>query len=224
MLKNIIHEIGLKENRVYIIGKSEGVCYNYTEVKRRMLSMKNVIDDKNPLIREKSKEVSLPLSDDDRLTLMEMYQYLVDSQDEEKAEKYDLRPGVGIAAIQIGIPKRMCAIYIPSVDEEGHIVKCDQWALVNPRIVANAVKVAYLKNGEGCLSVPEDQPGIVPRSAKVTVKGYDALTDQEVTIVARGFTAICLQHELDHFEGILYYDHFNKEDPKAPIPNAMVIE
>ena len=58
MLKNIIHEIGLKENRVYIIGKSEGVCYNYTEVKRRMLSMKNVIDDKNPLIREKSKEVS----------------------------------------------------------------------------------------------------------------------------------------------------------------------
>ena len=50
MLKNIIHEIGLKENRVYIIGKSEGVCYNYTEVKRRMLSMKNVIDDKNPLI------------------------------------------------------------------------------------------------------------------------------------------------------------------------------
>ena len=110
------------------------------------------------------------------------------------------------------------------LDEEGNIVKCDQWALVNPRIVANAVKVAYLKNGEGCLSVPEDQPGIVPRSAKVTVKGYDALTDQEVTIVARGFTAICLQHELDHFEGILYYDHFNKEDPKAPIPNAMVIE
>ena len=86
----------------------------------------------------------------------------------------------------------MCAIYIPSVDEEGHIVKCDQWALVNPRIVANAVKVAYLKNGEGCLSVPEDQPGIVPR--------------------------------LDHFDGILYYDHFNKENPKAPIPNAMVIE
>ena len=84
-----------------------------------MLSMKNVIDDKNPLIREKSKEVSLPLSDEDRHTLMEMYQYLVDSQDEEKAEKYDLRPGVGIAAIQIGIPKRMCAIYIPSVDEEG---------------------------------------------------------------------------------------------------------
>ena len=106
MLKNIIHEIGLKENRVYIIGKSEGVCYNYTEVKRRMLSMKNVIDDKNPLIREKSKEVSLPLSDEDRHTLMEMYQYLVDSQDEEKAEKYDLRPGVGIAAIQIGIPDR----------------------------------------------------------------------------------------------------------------------
>ena len=76
MLKNIIHDIGLKENSVYIIGKSEGVCYNYTEVKRRMLSMKNVIDDKNPLIREKSKEVSLPLSVDDRQSLMQMYQDL----------------------------------------------------------------------------------------------------------------------------------------------------
>ena len=71
MLKNIIHEIGLKENRVYIIGKSEGVCYNYTEVKRRMLSMKNVIDDKNPLIRENLQDIdTFPLKYDDLHHLM----------------------------------------------------------------------------------------------------------------------------------------------------------
>lgn len=77
-----------------------------------MLSMKNVIDDKNPLIREKSKEVSLPLSDEDRHTLMEMYQYLVDSQDEEKAEKYDLRPGVGILCYSDWYSKKnVCNLY-----------------------------------------------------------------------------------------------------------------
>jgi len=84
--------------------------------------------------------------------------------------------------------------------------------------------VSYLRNGEGCLSVPEDRKGIVPRHAKVTLTGYDILTDSDVRIVARGFTAICLQHELDHFDGVLYYDHFNQEDPNRPIPGAMVIE
>ena len=50
------------------------------------------------------------------------------------------------------------------------------------------------------------------------------LTNQDVKIVARGFLAICLQHELDHFDGVLYYDHINKEYPLVPIENAMVIE
>ncbi len=189
-----------------------------------MLLMKDIIDDHNPLIRETSKEVTLPLSQEDRATLMDMFEYLKNSQDEEIAEKYQLRPGVGLAAIQLGIPKRMCAIYIPDMDEEGNVTSVNQYALVNPKIISYTPKPSYLKNGEGCLSVPEDVAGIVPRHAKVTVKGYDALTDQEVTIVARGFFSICLQHELDHFDGILYYDHFNKKDPNAPIPNAMIIE
>ena len=50
------------------------------------------------------------------------------------------------------------------------------------------------------------------------------LTHKNVTIVARGYLSICLQHELDHFDGKLFYDRINKENPKAPIPNAMVIE
>ena len=189
-----------------------------------MITNKDIITDENPLIRTISKEVEMPLSDEDRATVMAMYEHLVASQDEELAEKYGIRPGVGMAAIQIGIPKRMCAIYIPEYDEDGNEVKCDHYALINPRIVSHTVKPAYLKNGEGCLSVPEDQSGVVPRYSKVTVKGYDALTDQEVKIVARGFLAICLQHELDHFEGILYYDHFNKEDPNKAIQGAIVIE
>ena len=166
-----------------------------------MLLMKDIIDDSNKLIRSISKEVSLPLSKEDHDLLMKMHEFLVASQDEELSEKYDLRPAVGIAAIQLGIPKRMCAIHVLDYDEEGNVTKSTDYALANPKIVSYTPKQSYLKTGEACLSVPED-----------------------VKIVARGFLAICLQHELDHFDGVLYYDHINKEYPLVPIENAMVIE
>lgn len=189
-----------------------------------MITMKNIIDDSHPLIREKSLPVELPVDEETRNTLIEMYQFLVNSQDEELSEKYDLRPAVGIAGVQIGILKRICAIYVKNYDDEGNPTTDDSYALVNPRIVSHTAKQSYLKDGEGCLSVNENIEGYVPRYAKVTVKGYDVLTDKEVTIVARGFLAICLQHELDHFEGKLFYDRINKENPKAPIKNAIVID
>ena len=67
---------------------------------------------------------------------------------------------------------------------------------------------------------------IVSHSEKVAqgVKELAAQMAKDVKIVARGFLAICLQHELDHFDGVLYYDHINKEYPLVPIENAMVIE
>ena len=84
-----------------------------------MLLMKDIIDDSNKLIRSISKEVSLPLSKEDHDLLMDMHAFLVASQDEKLSEKYDLRPAVGIAAIQLGIPKRMCAIHVLDFDENG---------------------------------------------------------------------------------------------------------
>lgn len=189
-----------------------------------MLLMKDIIDDKDASIRKKSKEVALPISDEDRQTLQEMYEFLVNSQDPDISEKYDLRPAVGIAAIQLGIPKRMCAIYVCDYDEDGNVTHSDSYGLVNPKIVSYTEKKSYLKSGEGCLSVNNEIEGYVPRHAKVTVEGYDILTDQQVRIVARGFLSVCLQHEIDHFEGILFYDHINKNSPLAPIPDAMVID
>lgn len=186
--------------------------------------MKDIIDDKDERIKEVSKEVKMPISDKDRQTLLDMHQFLVNSQDPDISEKYDLRAGVGIAAIQLGIPKRMCAIYLCDYDEDGNVTSSTSYGLVNPKIVSYTEKKSYLKDGEGCLSVNEDVQGYVPRHAKVTVVGYDILTDQEVTIVARGFLSICLQHELDHFDGILFYDRINKQAPMAPIVDAMVID
>ena len=166
-----------------------------------MLLMKDIIDDSNELIRTVSKEVELPLSKENHDLLMKMHEFLVASQDEELSEKYDLRPAVGIAAIQLGIPKRMCAIHVLDYDEEGNVTKSTDYALANPKIVSYTPKQSYLKTGEACLSVPEDVKGDVPRHAKITVEGFDVLTNKDVKIVARGFLAICLQHELDHFEG-----------------------
>ena len=190
----------------------------------KMLLMKDIIDDTNELIRTKSKEVELSLSQENYDLLMKMHEFLVASQDEELSEKYDLRPAVGIAAIQLGIPKRMCAIHVLDYDEEGNVIKSTDYALANPKIVSYTQKQSYLKTGEACLSVLEDVQGYVPRHAKVTIEGYDALSKKNVKIVARGFLSVCLQHELDHFDGVLFYDHINKDYPLLPIENAMVIE
>lgn len=189
-----------------------------------VLTMKDILDDSHELLRQKSQEVPLPLSKEDHDLILSMYEYLENSQDDEIAEKYGLRPGVGIAAVQLGVLKRMCAILIQDYDEDGNVIKKEAYALVNPKIVSYTPKMAYLKAGEGCLSVLNEHEGYVHRHAKVTIKGYDELTKQEVTIVARGYNAIVYQHELDHFDGKLFYDYINKDHPFMAQPNAMEIE
>ena len=77
-----------------------------------MLTMKNIIRDGNPVIRKKAEPVQLPASAEEKETLQKMLQFLHNSQDEEMAEKYQLRPGVGLAAPQIGLSKRMIAVLL----------------------------------------------------------------------------------------------------------------
>lgn len=182
------------------------------------ITVNNIIKDSESLIREKSKEVTLPLNKEDKELLMDMLTYVRDSTDEEKAEKYELRPAVGIAAVQCGVLKKMLAIVLH--DEEETI----EYALVNPKIISHSKQYAYLKGGEGCLSVEELHEGYVPRAARISVEGYDMLRDEHIRIRARGYEAIVIQHEIDHFSGILYYDHINKENPFYEIPDAIVIE
>ena len=185
-----------------------------------LINNDTIIKDDDQRIRQRSADVSLPLSEEDREILLEMLKYVDDSTVEEIAEKENLRPAVGISAIQLGIPKKMTAIIIK--DQDGN--KVVQYALVNPKIVSNSIEKAYLENGEGCLSVVDEHDGYVYRSARVKVRGYDLLQDKQVEIKAQGYLAIVLQHELDHFKGILFYDHINKTDPFHKDPDALVIE
>lgn len=182
-----------------------------------------IVKDTDPLIRKKSVPVELPISEEDADILMSMLQFVRDSQNEELSEKYDLRPAVGIAAPQIGILKQMVAIVISEEDEDGNELLYE-YALVNPKIVSCSAKQAYLKNGEGCLSVEEPHQGYAARSARIKVQAYDLLKKKEITIRASGYHAIVLQHEIDHLSGILFYDHINKIDPFKPIEGAIVID
>ena len=172
-----------------------------------MLKTCDILDEKNKILRTVSKEVTFPLSKEDKDTIDTMIKYLHDSQIEELSKEYDLRPGMGMSAIQLGIPKRYFVV-VHEV-EEG---KFDNYILINPRIISNSMEKIYVEEGEGCLSVNRPVPGIVPRYARVTMEAYD-MEGRKINVRAREDLAICFQHELDHLNGILFVDHIDKKNP-----------
>ena len=176
-----------------------------------------IIKDTNPIMRKKSLPVELPLSSKDKETLDAMLEYLKLSQDEEYAEKHHIQAGVGMAAIQIGLLKRMFVIYYET--EDGPV----QYQLVNPVILETSMKKCALEQGEGCLSVPNHHPGLVHRYYKIKMKAYDALTDEDIIITAMGYDAVVLQHEYDHLDGIFYYDRINANNPEGKMPGEEII-
>ena len=114
----------------------------------------------------------------------------------------------------------MLVVYFLDDPESNHYTT---YVLANPRIVASSVKQSYLEGGEGCLSVPKAHEGYVYRHYKVTVSAVDGLTGNPILIKERGFGAIVLQHEIDHLDGILFYDRIDKNDPFKKLPGAVSI-
>lgn len=172
-----------------------------------MLKTKDILDEKDKRLRTKSKEVVFPLKKEDKELIDIMIEYLKNSQIDELAEKYDLRPGMGLSAIQLGVAKR----YFVVVDEIGE-GEFDTYILINPKIISNSIEQIYVNDGEGCLSVNRPVEGIIPRYARVTVEAYD-MEGRKIHVRAREELAVCFQHEIDHLNGILFTDHI---DPKNP--------
>ncbi len=177
-----------------------------------LINRDTIIKDDNPLIRQKSEDVKLPLSKEDEDLLRALLQYVEDSTDEKKAEEMNLQPAVGISAIQVGIPKKLTAVIVNEVDKNDKPVTY-KYMLVNPRIISSSLQQAYLSSGEGCLSVADSHEGYILRSARIKVKAFDLVSNKEIEIRARDYLAIVLQHEIDHFSGTLFYDHINQDDP-----------
>ena len=138
------------------------------------------------------KLVSQPVADVDK----SLRRFMDDMVETMYAES-----GIGLAAIQVGVPKRMAVI---DLDPGGPDSK--QLYLVNPRIVQASGELSTYH--EGCLSVPEVWDD-VKRPARLTVEYTDEHGAKQ-TVNADGLFATCLQHEIDHLNGRLFIDHLSK--------------
>ena len=166
-----------------------------------------ILDEKNKLLRQKSKEVKFPLSDKDKDLIDKSLKYLELSQIKDISEKYNLRPGMGLAFPQLGLLKRIFVI-CNEVDEN----KFEKYVLINPKIVSHSEELIYVEEGEGCLSVNREVEGIVPRFARCKISAYDKDGNLQ-TYRVREDLSVAFQHELDHLNGILFTDKIDKKNP-----------
>ncbi len=181
----------------------------------------DLVKDTNKILFKTSKKVPLPLSQNHRDILANMIKHVRVSQDEEQNQNFNLRPAVGIAAIQVGHLLNMFFVKVTNPDNPD---RDDEYALINAKIISHTSQLAAIKYGEGCLSVDRDHEGLVRRFYKVIVKGYDYLQKKEVIITARGYLAMVLQHELDHLKGRVYYQHIDKKNLWTEAPDLILIK
>jgi len=152
------------------------------------MSVKKILVEPNKLLRQKSQAVE-KVGDEERELMNDMIDTMYDA------------PGIGLAAIQIGVPKRIIVMDI-SRDEN----KKEPLYFVNPAIKnKNEEKAKY---EEGCLSVPDQFAEIErPNTCEVEYLDYNG---KKKILKADGLLATCIQHEIDHLEGILFIDYLSK--------------
>lgn len=115
-------------------------------------------------------------------------------------------PGIGLAAVQVGVPKRILVIDLQDPEEEGGEPARKPMVFINPEILQSAETIVPYQ--EGCLSVP-DQYAEVERPDSIRARWLDRdgkVHEEELD----GLLATCLQHEMDHLEGILFIDHLSR--------------
>jgi peptide deformylase len=115
-------------------------------------------------------------------------------------------PGIGLAAVQVGVAKRLLVIDLQEKDEETGETIREPLVFINPEILEESEESTIYN--EGCLSVP-DQYADVERPSVVKAKWLDRDGNAHLETID-GMLATCLQHEMDHLEGILFIDHLSK--------------
>ena len=152
------------------------------------MSQRKIVIEPDPILREKS--ASLEKVDDEIRALLD-----------DMLETMYAAPGIGLAAVQVGILKRLIVIDI-SKDEE----KKNPLILINPEIISRSQKKSIYE--EGCLSLPGHFAEI-ERPAECEIKFVD-YNGKEKKLHAKGLLATCIQHEVDHLNGILFIDYLSK--------------
>jgi len=171
-----------------------------------------VKDSNVKIIRKTSADVELPLNKENELILKKLIDFVRYSQDSDlnvSTNSDYLRPAVGLAAPQIGSNTNMFFVRFEYKKEDND---AEEFAMINPKITAKSEQITCLSDGEGCLSVDKDYQGLVPRSYKIQLEGYEWIRKENVKFTLRGYQAIVFQHEIEHNQGKLYYDKINQQD------------
>ena len=152
-----------------------------------------IVEVPDPRLRQISKPVER-VDDDLRRLIDDMFETMYAA------------PGIGLAAIQVGVPKRVLVIDLQEPEEEGGEPVRDPRVFINPEILETSDhEVPY---NEGCLSVPE-MYAEVDRPDRIRARWLDrdgTQREEEIT----GLLAVCLQHEMDHLNGVLFIDHLSR--------------
>ena len=152
------------------------------------MTIRKILTEPDPFLRQKSEKVDI-VNDEIRLLMDDMLETMYNA------------PGIGLAAIQVGVLKRIIVIDLSRDDE-----KKNPLYFVNPEIITNSNNNAAYE--EGCLSVP-GQFAEISRPDKCKVRFLDYNGSEQI-LDAHGLLATCIQHEIDHLEGILFIDYLSK--------------
>jgi len=151
------------------------------------MALRQILTEPNKILREKSAKVERVDEDIQRLM-------------DDMLETMYAAPGIGLAAIQVGVPKRVIVLDIAPKDQPRNPIY-----IVNPEIITKSENISTYE--EGCLSVP-GQFAEINRPDKCHVKYLDYNGHQQ-EMQAEGMIATCIQHEIDHLEGILFIDYLS---------------
>ena len=183
-----------------------------------MFKESDILDErKSNILRQKSKELTFPLSESDITLINNMIMYLRLSQDEEYASRNNIRAGMGLSAVQLGVLKRFFVISYKK--EDGTF---EEYKVINPKIISHSEEQIYVEEGEGCLSINRYVEGIVPRYARCTIEYYDEYGNK-LSKRVREEIAVAFQHEIDHLDGILFPDRIDKKNPYKNQDNMRAI-
>ncbi len=157
------------------------------------MAILRIYETPEPILREISSPVE-KVDDELRALISDMFETMYAA------------PGIGLAAVQVGIPRRLLVMDLQEPEEEGGEPIREPRVFINPEILKSSDhEVPYT---EGCLSVP-DQYAEVMRPDRIRARWLDEHGERHEQWLD-GLLAICLQHEMDHLEGVLFIDHLSK--------------
>ncbi len=165
------------------------------------MTILRILETPDPVLRQKSTPVET-VDDELRALIADMFETMYDA------------PGIGLAAVQVGVPKRLLVmdLHDEPADEDGEPAAQGTEPVKEPRVFINPEILTHSEDEvpytEGCLSVP-DQYAEVMRPDRIRARWLDehgARHEEDLD----GLLAVCLQHEMDHLEGVLFIDHLSR--------------